>query len=171
MPSPPLQPDGCKGYLTSNYRNLKLTALTLGDTRERIEPPLKHRGQRQTRLPRLLMWKTAPIPQSPIPPPVAVRSLGEAARPRRARAERHQAAEGRARASRGSARALTSAPTAIGQGTLRSLARGARGATPMATTQRHVLGATSASPSAAKRFVETAVPPTRTLCCAHSSSG
>ena len=162
MPSPLLQPDGCKGYLTSNCQNPRLTALTLGDTREKEGSLPKSNGQRQMRSLRPSMWKTVPIPRSPIPPRAVVRNLREAARPRLAKAEGQRAAEGRARASRGSALALTSAPTVTGQGILPSLAQGVRGATPMATTQQLVLGATSASPSAAKTSVEIAVPPTRT---------
>ena len=162
MPNPPLQPGGWKECLTSNCRNLKLTALTLGDMREKEEYPPKSKGRRQTRSLRPSMWKTAPTLQSLTPPQVVARSLQQAARPPQVKAKGRPGAERRVRETRGSALGLTSAPTVIGQATLQLLARGAQGATPMATTQQLVPGATSASPSAAKTFVETVAPPTRT---------
>ena len=95
--------------------------------------------------------------------PVTVRDLQEAARPPQVGVRELQAAEGRAREMTGSTLGQTSVPIATGQGILQLPARGVKNVTPMATTQRLALGATSASQNAAEISVEIAAAPTRTL--------
>ena len=146
-------------YLTSNCQNPRLT-MSVGKGKE--ESPRKSKERQQTRSLRPSMWKTAPTPQSLTPPQAVARSPLQAARPPQVEAKGRPAVERRVRETRGSVLGLTSAPTVIGLATLRSLARGAQCATPMATTQQLVPGATSASPSAVRTFVATVASPTRT---------
>ena len=154
-----LQPDGCKGYLTSICQNPRLT-MSLGERKEEFSRKSKER--QQTRSPRPSMWKTARIPQSPIPPQVEARDPREAARPPQAEAKGLPAAGSSKQGTRGSALALTSAPTATRQVTLRLPVRDAQDVILTAMMQRLAPGSISVSPSAAKTFVETAAPLTRT---------
>ena len=159
MPNPLLQPDGCKGYLTSNCQNPRLT-MSLGKGKE--ESPRKSKEQQQTRSLRLSMWKTARTLQSPTTPQVDARDPQEAARPPQAEAKGLPAAGRSKQGTRGSALALTSAPTATGQVTLRLPVRDAQDVILTAMMQRLAPGAISVSPSATKTFMETAAPPTCT---------
>ena len=167
MHNPPLQRVGWNESLTNKYQNLRLTSNL---DMEGTEPPPKRKERRPKRSLIPSMWKTAPTPQSPTPLQVLAKNLQVVVKTLQEGVRDLQAVAGNVPAKRVSTRALTVAPIVIGQGTPLSPVQGVPDVTPMAMMQRLALGATSVSPSAARISVETAVPPTRTLCCAHSCS-